>query len=83
MIYNHNSGSLVYYMQLHNNICNNICNCKVTFVIQYKFNVSVSSALASINTLCTLLAFSSLTTVKVTESRSDTNLKPAMEADAT
>ena len=30
MIYNHNSRSLVYYMQLHNNIFNNICNCKVT-----------------------------------------------------
>ena len=29
MIYNHNSGSLVYYMQLHNNIC----KCKVTLAL--------------------------------------------------
>ena len=62
-----------------------ICNkkVKVLCVIQHKFNVSVSSPLASINTNYTLLASSSPTTVKVTESRSDTNLKPTMEADAT
>ena len=62
-----------------------ICNKKgkVLDVIQYKFNVSVSSPLASINTNYTLLASSSSTTVKVTESRSDTNLKPAIEAEAT
>ena len=56
---------------------------KVFFVIQYKFNVSVSSSLVSINTNCTLLALSSSTTVKITESRTDANVKPAMEADAT
>ena len=56
---------------------------KVLCVIQYKFNVSVSSPLAYINTNYTLLASSSSTTVKVTESTSDTNFKPAMEADAT
>ena len=53
------------------------------FVIQYKFNVSVCSPLASININYTLLASSSPTSVKVTESWTDTNLKPAMEADAT
>ena len=56
---------------------------KVLFVIQYQFNVSVSSPLASINTNCTLLASSSSPTVKVTESTADTNSKPEMEADAT
>ena len=56
---------------------------KVLFVIQYQFNVSVSSPLASINTNCTLLTSSSSPTVKVTESTTDTNLKSAMEADAT
>ena len=40
MIYNHNSGSLVYYMQLHNSICNNICNCKVTYPIRNKIHLS-------------------------------------------
>ena len=61
-----------------------ICNKKgkVLFVIQNKFKVSVCSPLASINTNCTLLALSSLTNVKVTERRTDTKLKPAMEADA-
>ena len=53
------------------------------FVIQCKFNVSVTSPLASINTNYTLLASSSSTTVKVTESTTDTNLKTAMEADTT
>ena len=62
-----------------------ICNKKgkVLFIIQYKFNVSVSSSLASINTNCTLLASSSSPTVKVTASTTDTSSKPAMEADAT
>ena len=53
------------------------------FVIQYMFNVSVSSPPAPINTNCTLLASSSSPTVKVIESTTDTNSKPAMEADAT
>ena len=53
------------------------------FVIQYKLNVSASSPLASINKNYTLFTSSSSTTVKVTESRTDTNLKPAMETDAT
>ena len=43
----------------------------------------MSSPLASINTNCTLLASSSSTAMKVTGSWTDTNLKPAMEADAT
>ena len=62
-----------------------ICNKKgkVLCVIQYKFNASASSPLAYINTNYTLLAASSWTPMKVTESTSDTNLKPAMEADAT
>ena len=50
---------------------------KVSFVIQYQFNVSVSSPLASINTNCTLLA------VKMTESTTDINSQPGMKADAT
>ena len=52
------------------------------FVIQYQFNVSVSSPLASINTNCTLLASSSSPTVKVTENTPDINSKPGMKADA-
>ena len=43
----------------------------------------MSSPLASINTNYTLLASSSTTSVKGTESTSDTNLKAAKEADAT
>ena len=62
-----------------------ICNKKgkVLFVMQYKFNVVVSSPLAYINTNYTLLALSSSNIVKVRDSITDTNLKPAMEADAT
>ena len=62
-----------------------ICNKKgkVLCVIQYKFNVLVSSPLASINTNYTLLASSSSISVKGTESTSDTNLKAEMERDAT
>ena len=56
---------------------------KYLCVIQYTFKVSVSSPLASINTNYTLLASSSSTIVTVTESKTHTNLKPAMEADAT
>ena len=56
-------------------------------IIQYKFqcfnNVSVTSALAYINTNYTLLASSSSTNVQVTESTSVTNMKPAIEEDAT
>ena len=53
------------------------------FVIQYNFNVAVSSPPESVNANHTLLPSSPSATVKVTESRTDTNLKPAMEADAT
>ena len=53
------------------------------FVIQYNFNVVVSSLLEFVNANHTLLPSSHSPTVKVTESRTDTNLKPAMEADAT
>ena len=64
-----------------------ICNkkSKVLCVIQYKFNVSVSSPLAFINTNYTLLG-SYILTVKChrpKQSTSDTNLKAAIEADAT
>ena len=52
-------------------------------IIQYKFNVSVTSPLAYINTNYTLLASSSSTNVQVTESTSVTNMKPAIEEDAT
>ena len=52
-------------------------------VIQYNFNVAVISMLESVNTNCILLPSSPLPTVKVTESTSDTNLKPAMETDVT
>ena len=50
-------------------------------VIQYQFNFSMSLPLASINTNCTLLASSSLPTVKVAESTTDINSKPGMKAD--
>ena len=43
----------------------------------------MSSPLAYINTNYTLLALSSSTTVQVTESTSDTNMKPTIEEDAT
>ena len=56
---------------------------KVLCIIQYKFNVSVTSPLAYINTNYTLLASSSSTNVQVTESTSVTNMKPAIEEDAT
>ena len=52
-------------------------------VIQYKFNVLVNSLLAPINTNYTLLATSSSTSVKGTDSTNDTNVKAAIEADAT
>ena len=52
-------------------------------IIQYKFNVAVTSPLAYLNTNYTLLASSSLTHVQVTESTSVTNMKPAIEEDAT
>ena len=63
----------------------NKCNKKgkVLCVIQYKFNVLVNSPLASININYTLLATLSSTGVKGTESSSDTNVKAAIEADAT
>ena len=56
---------------------------KVLCIIQYTFNVSVTSPLAYINTNYTLYAPSSLTNVQVTESTSVTNMKPAIEEDAT
>ena len=52
-------------------------------IIQYKFNVSVTSPLAYINTNYTLLDASSSTNVQVTERTSVTNMKPAIEEDAT
>ena len=52
-------------------------------VIQYKFNILVSSSLEYFNTNYTLLASSSSTSVKGTESTSDTNVKAAIEADGT
>ena len=56
---------------------------KVLCVIQYKFNVLVNSPQASINTNYTLLASSNSTSMTWKDSRSDTNVKGAMEADAT
>ena len=56
---------------------------KVLCVIQYKFNILLNSPLASIRTNYTLLAASSSTSVTLTDSTSDTNMKAAMEADAT
>ena len=53
------------------------------FVIQYNFNVLVSSPLESVTTNPTVLASSSSPTVKVTETTTHTNSKLAMEADAT
>ena len=56
---------------------------KALCAIQYKFNVLVNSPLASINTNYTLLASSSSTSITWTDSTSDTNVKAAMETDAT
>ena len=56
---------------------------KVLCIIQYNFNVSVTSQLAYINTNYTLLDSSSSTHVQVTESTLVTNMKPAIEEDAT
>ena len=56
---------------------------KVLCIIRYKFNVSVTSPLAYINTNYTLLASSSSTNVQVTESTNVTNMKAAIEEDAT
>ena len=56
---------------------------KVLLVIQYQFNVSVNSPLASINTNCTSLASSSSPPVREPKSTTDTNSNPRMEADAT
>ena len=65
-------------------ICS-ICNKKgkVFCIIQYKCNVSVTSPVAYINTNYTLLASSSSTSVQVTKSISDTNMKCAIEEDDT
>ena len=52
-------------------------------VIQYKFNILVNAPLASINTNYTLLASSSSTIVKGTDSTMNTNMKAAIGADAT
>ena len=51
-------------------------------VIQYKYNVLVNSQLASINTKSTLLATSSSTCVKGTESTNYSHVKAAIETDA-
>ena len=56
---------------------------KLLCVIQYKFNVLGSSLLASVNTNHTLLASSSSTIVKGTESTINTNMKATIETDAT
>ena len=56
---------------------------KLCCVIQYKFNILVSAPLEYINTNYTLLASSSATHVKGKESRSDRNMKAAMEEDYT
>ena len=56
---------------------------KELFVIQYQFNVSVSSPLASININCTLVVSTSSPTAKVTETTTDINSKPGMKVDAT
>ena len=63
----------------------NRCNkkVKVLCVIQYKCNVLVNSQLASINTNSTLLATSSSTSFKGTESTYDSHVKAAIETDAT
>ena len=63
----------------------NRCNkkVKVLCVIQYKCNVLVNSQLASINTNSTLLATSSSTCVKGTESTNDSHVKATIETDAT
>ena len=53
------------------------------FVIQYNFNVAVSSLLESVTTNHIVLALSSSPTVKVTETTTYNNSKCAMEADAT
>ena len=56
---------------------------KVFCVIQYKFNVLLNSPWASTNTNYTLLTTSSTTSMTCKDSTSDTNVKGAMEADAT
>ena len=56
---------------------------KLWCIIQYKFNIFVSSPLASINTNYTLLASSPSTSVIGTESTIDTNVKAATATDAT
>ena len=56
---------------------------KLCHVIQYKVNILVIAPLEYINTNYTLLASSSATNVKSTESRSDRNMKAAMEGDDT
>ena len=50
-------------------------------VIQYKFNILVSAPLEYINTNYTLLASSSTTSIKGTESRSDRSMKADLEDD--
>ena len=58
-------------------------NVKVLCVIQYKFSVLLNLPLASINTNYTLLTTSSSTSVTGTEIANDTNVKAAIETDAT
>ena len=63
------------------NRCNK--NVEVFGVIQYKFNILVNLPLAPINTNYPLLAISSSTSVTDTEIGNDTNVKAAIETDAT
>ena len=53
------------------------------FVIQYNFNVLVSSPLECVTANPNLLASSSSPTVKVTETTTHTNSQSVMEADVT
>ena len=57
--------------------------CKVSFVIQYQYNVSVNLPQISINTNSTLLGSSSSVTMTPTETTSDIILKSGMTADTT
>ena len=77
---------------LHTDFCKedaSATSCKIfqtlylCLTAQYKFNILVSSPLASINTNYILLASSPSTSVKGTESTIDTNVKAAIATDAT
>ena len=57
--------------------------CKVSFVIQYHWNVSVNSQWISINTNSTLLGSSSSPTMTHRETTSEMICKSTITADAT